>query len=184
MASNGETGSLLLAASACVHIDVCVCWRDRLLGSEGRGADRPQRRRRGAQQGERVWAPKYHRSEMGRRSNPLIFNGMCLWKHPYASCGAFFIFYFYFEHSQNRTDHPFKSKNARIKGPNGSRDLLNPKREFCGGISGVSVITRAVILKACALQCICANDKYPSPPPKHPPTYSAPPPGHWSVSQT
>lgn len=36
MASNGETGALLLAASACVHVDVCVCWRDRLLGSEGR----------------------------------------------------------------------------------------------------------------------------------------------------
>lgn len=42
MASNGETGALLLAASACVHVDVCVCWRDRLLGSEGRGADRPE----------------------------------------------------------------------------------------------------------------------------------------------
>lgn len=74
VASNGETGSLLLAASACLHIHVCVCWRDRLLDSEGRGADRPQRRRRGAQQGEGVWAPKCHRSEMGRRSNPSIFN--------------------------------------------------------------------------------------------------------------
>lgn len=62
MASNGETGALLLAASACVHVDVCVCWRDRLLGSEGRGADRPERRR-GAQRGERVWVPKYYRLE-------------------------------------------------------------------------------------------------------------------------
>lgn len=25
---------------------LCVCWRDRLLGSEGRGADRRERRRR------------------------------------------------------------------------------------------------------------------------------------------
>lgn len=74
MASNGETGYLQLAASACVHIDACVCWRDRLLGSQGRGADRPQRRRRGAQQGEQVWAPKYHLPERERRSNPLIFN--------------------------------------------------------------------------------------------------------------
>lgn len=182
MASNGETGSLLLAASACVHIDVCVCWRDRLLGSEERGADRPQRRRRGAQQGERVWAPKYHRSEMGRRSNPLIFNVSL--EASIRIMRGIFYFFFYFEQSQNRTDHPFKSKNARIKGPNGSRDLLSPMREFCGGISGVSVITRAVILKACALQCICANDKYPSPPQNTHPHTVHPLQDIVSVSQT
>lgn len=35
MASNGETGALLLAATACVHVDVYVCWRDWLLSSKG-----------------------------------------------------------------------------------------------------------------------------------------------------
>lgn len=39
MASNGETGALLLAASACVH-GVYLCWRDRLLGSERRERSR------------------------------------------------------------------------------------------------------------------------------------------------
>lgn len=41
MASNGETGAFLLAASVCVHgVCVRVCWRDRLLGSEGRERSR------------------------------------------------------------------------------------------------------------------------------------------------
>lgn len=72
MASNGETGAFLLAASACVH-GVCVGGTGCLAVRGGRGADRPVRRR-GAQREEPGWVPKYYRLETRRRSNPSIFN--------------------------------------------------------------------------------------------------------------
>lgn len=60
-------------------------------------------------------------------------------------------------------------------------DLPTTIWEFCGGISCVSVITSALIVNACALRCICANDKYPSPP-TH--IQCTPPQDIVSVSQT
>lgn len=64
MASNGETGALLLAASVreCVSLCVCVCWRDRLLGSEGRGADRHEEEEEEKER-RTVWVPEYYRLE-------------------------------------------------------------------------------------------------------------------------
>lgn len=76
MASNGETGALLLAASACVHVDVyvCVC-----VGGTGCLAARgeAQTDQRGGEEhsrGEQVWVPKYYRLETVRQTNPSIFN--------------------------------------------------------------------------------------------------------------
>lgn len=67
MASNGETGALLLAASVreCVSLCVCVCacWRDRLLGSEGRGADRHEEEEEEKEERRTVWVPEYYRLE-------------------------------------------------------------------------------------------------------------------------
>lgn len=104
MASNGETGALLLAASACVHVDVCVCVGGTgCLAVRGERADRPGRRR-GAQRGERVWVPKYYRLETGRQSNPSIFNASV----GVSTYAVQFCLFVCFTQCQILTDHQFK----------------------------------------------------------------------------
>ncbi len=105
MASNGETGALLLAASVracvsvcvCVLMSVCVCV---CVGGTGclavRGEEqtderrrRRRRKRRGAQRGEGVWVPEYYRSETWRQSNPSIFNASVETVH--IRCAVMFV---------------------------------------------------------------------------------------------
>lgn len=85
MASNGETGSLLLAASACVHIDVCV-----LEAAAARVEEQTDHGEKGEEHSRENECRRPNTIAQKWGDGQILSYLMRLWKHPYASRQAFF----------------------------------------------------------------------------------------------